>query len=146
MTYACLADNQPTWPVAVLGDVRGVGRRGCSADPKRQAAPALRGEEIDLLARSTAHEIVGRIDRLAVTPTQVLIADFKTGAAPADGVTAPPDYVRQLALYSDVLARIYPDKAMRALLVWTAGPAIHRIEESRLKSVAAETLRVVNGA
>ena len=101
--------------------------------------------EVDVLARSGTHEIIGRIDRIAVTPEQVLIADFKTGAPPAGEAAAPPDYVRQLALYSDVLARVYPNKAMRALLVWTAGPAIHRIEESRLKSVAAETLRVVNG-
>jgi ATP-dependent helicase/nuclease subunit A len=93
---------------------------------------------VDVLARSATHEIIGRVDRLAITPEAVLIADFNTGAPSADAATAPLNYVRQLALYSDVLARVYPGKAMRALLVWTAGaagPAIHKIEDAALKSV-----------
>ena len=95
--------------------------------------------EVDVLARSGLHEIVGRIDRLAVTPDSVLIADFKTGAPSTDAATVPLNYVRQLALYSDVLARVYPGKAMRALLVWTAGPTIHKIEEAALESVLVKT-------
>jgi ATP-dependent helicase/nuclease subunit A len=55
---------------------------------------------------------------------------------------APPNYVQQLALYGDVLARVYPGRAMRALLVWTAGPTIHRIEPARLESALAAAFRV----
>jgi ATP-dependent helicase/nuclease subunit A len=97
--------------------------------------------EVDVLLRGHSHEIVGRIDRVACTPDEVLVADFKTGVPAPE--TAPLNYVRQLALYSDVLARIYPGKAMQALLVWTAGPAIHRIEPGRLKSAAEEAQQLL---
>jgi ATP-dependent helicase/nuclease subunit A len=96
--------------------------------------------EVDVLARGVADVTVGRIDRLCVTADSVFIVDFKTGAPPADAARAPINYVRQLAIYSDVLARIYPDRAMRGLLVWTAGtagPAIHKFDEAALKSVLA---------
>jgi ATP-dependent helicase/nuclease subunit A len=97
--------------------------------------------EVDVLLRGHSHEIVGRIDRVACTPDEVLVADFKTGVPAPE--TAPLNYVRQLALYSDVLARIYPGKAMQALLVWTAGPAIHRIEPGRLKLAAEEAQQLL---
>ena len=74
------------------------------------------------------------------------MADFKTGVPSADAATAPLNYVRQLALYSDVLARVYPGKAMRGLLVWTAGPAIHKVEEAMLKSVLVKTGQANTGA
>jgi ATP-dependent helicase/nuclease subunit A len=104
-------------------------------------APGSRAE-IDVLARAGAHEIVGRIDRLAVTSETILLADFKTGTPPEVASGAPPNYVQQLALYGDVLARVYPGRAMRALLVWTAGPTIHRIEPARLESALAAAFRV----
>ena len=34
----------------------------------------------------------------------------------------PPAYVEQLALYRALLARIYPDRPVRAVLVWTEIP------------------------
>jgi ATP-dependent helicase/nuclease subunit A len=83
--------------------------------------------------------MVGRIDRLAVDADQILIADFKTGAPPVDG-RAPANYVQQLALYCDALARIYPGRTMQALLVWTAGPAIHRIEPEGLRKALAAAI------
>lgn len=54
MRDACIAAQQPCWPVTGLCEVRGVGRRGFSADQKRQAAPARSHEEIDGLARRKA--------------------------------------------------------------------------------------------
>ena len=102
--------------------------------------------EIEIIARSDEGEIVGRIDRIAVTQDTVVIADFKTGVPPIDAAAARPGYIRQLALYSDVLARVYPGKAMRGLLVWTAGPAIHKVEEAMLKSVLVKTGQANTGA
>jgi ATP-dependent helicase/nuclease subunit A len=64
--------------------------------------------------------VSGRIDRLAVAPDSVLIGDFKTNRPPprtADEV--PPAYVEQLALYRAVLAQLYPDRPVRAALIWT---------------------------
>lgn len=93
--------------------------------------------EVDILAQTPAAEIVGRIDRLAVTASAVLFADFKTGKPPFPPGDAPENYVQQLALYRDVLARIYPGRAMRALLVWTAVPAIQEIPPDRLNAAMA---------
>jgi ATP-dependent helicase/nuclease subunit A len=95
---------------------------------------------VDVLAHirePVAREIVGRIDRLAVTADKVIVADFKTGTPATD---VPLNYVRQLAIYRDVLARVFPGRAMQALLVWTAGPAIHKIEEARLKATLSAAL------
>jgi ATP-dependent helicase/nuclease subunit A len=90
--------------------------------------------EVDFLAHLPAaggQEILGRIDRLAVTKDCVLIADFKTGKPPA-GQDAPGNYLRQLAIYRDVLARTYSGRAMRALLVWT--------DTGTIQEIAAESL------
>jgi ATP-dependent helicase/nuclease subunit A len=64
--------------------------------------------------------VSGQIDRLAVTQSSVLIADFKTNRpAPRRIEQVPPVYMRQLALYRAVLQKLYPDKPVRAALIWT---------------------------
>ena len=86
--------------------------------------------EVDVLAHlplAGGQEIFGRIDRLAVTKDCVVFADFKTGRPPAASQDAPGNYLRQLAVYRGLLARIYPGRAMRALLVWTETAAIQEI-------------------
>ncbi len=61
--------------------------------------------------------VSGQVDRLAVTADAVLIADYKTNRpAPKE---PPAAYVTQLALYRAVLAQLYPDKTIRAALIWT---------------------------
>ena len=65
----------------------------------------------------------GQVDRLAVTRDAVLIGDFKTNRpAPRRIEDVPPSYVRQLALYRAVLAKLYPDRPVRAALIWTEVP------------------------
>jgi ATP-dependent helicase/nuclease subunit A len=67
--------------------------------------------------------VSGQVDRLAVTPDAVLIADYKTNhPAPRRLEEVPENYLLQLALYRAVLARLYPDRIVRAVLVWTDGP------------------------
>ncbi|MGY8676817.1 double-strand break repair helicase AddA [Bradyrhizobium sp. UFLA05-153] len=64
--------------------------------------------------------VSGQIDRLVVTPEEVLIVDFKTNqVAPKSAAEAPAAYVRQLALYRAVLSRLYPQTPIRAVLLWT---------------------------
>ena len=58
----------------------------------------------------------GRIDRLAVGEDAVWIADFKSGESSLSPHAAA--YVAQLALYRAALAPLYPDRPIRALLVW----------------------------
>ena len=53
--------------------------------------------------------VSGQIDRLVVTPTEVLIVDYKTNHAPPRAFAeAPAAYIRQLALYRAVLAKLSP--------------------------------------
>src|SRR5262245_29412191 len=75
------------------------------------------------MANGTTLVVPGRIDRLAVTPDAVLIADFKTNRDPPRQIeTVPPDYIRQLALYREVLVKLYPDRHVRAAFMWTEVP------------------------
>ncbi|HEY0301754.1 MAG TPA: double-strand break repair helicase AddA, partial [Rhizomicrobium sp.] len=67
--------------------------------------------------------VSGQVDRLAVTPDFVLIGDFKTNRpAPRRLDEVPHTYIRQLALYRAVLAQLYPDRPVRAALIWTEVP------------------------
>jgi ATP-dependent helicase/nuclease subunit A len=77
--------------------------------------------------------VFGQVDRLAVTADGVRIADFKTGR-PASLEELPDDhpYLRQLAAYRAVLRAIYPDRVVRASLVWTETPALMEIPAARL--------------
>jgi ATP-dependent helicase/nuclease subunit A len=64
--------------------------------------------------------VSGQIDRLVVTPEEVLIVDFKTNQAPPPlAAAAPASYVRQLALYRAILRKLYPRFPVRAALLWT---------------------------
>jgi ATP-dependent helicase/nuclease subunit A len=82
--------------------------------------------------------VSGQIDRLVVTADAVLIADYKTnGPAPPRLDDVPPAYVTQFALYRAVLAKLYPDRPIRAVLVWTEVPDIMEIPSSALDAALA---------
>ncbi|MCC8984325.1 double-strand break repair helicase AddA [Bradyrhizobium acaciae] len=77
--------------------------------------------------------VSGQIDRLVVTPNEVLIVDFKTNhAPPTTAAEAPKGYVRQLALYRAVLAKLYPQRIIHAALLWTETPEMMEISASAL--------------
>lgn len=82
--------------------------------------------------------VSGQIDRLAVTQSSVLIADFKTNRpAPRRIEDVPPVYIRQLALYRAVLAKLYPDKTIRAALVWTEVPDLMELSAELMDAAIA---------
>jgi ATP-dependent helicase/nuclease subunit A len=83
--------------------------------------------------------VSGQIDRLAVTPEGVLIADFKSEHTPPQRLQdVPSGYRRQLAEYRAVLAQVFPGRTIRAALVWTASPALMEIPASLLDAALAE--------
>jgi len=72
--------------------------------------------------------ISGQIDRLVVTDSEILIADYKTNRPPpADPKDIPAIYRTQLRAYRDTLEKIYPDRKIRTVLVWTDGPRMMEI-------------------
>jgi ATP-dependent helicase/nuclease subunit A len=82
--------------------------------------------------------VSGQIDRLVVTPNEVLIVDFKTNhAPPRHPAEVPAGYVRQLALYRAVLAKLYPQRPVRAALLWTETPELMEISAPALDAELA---------
>ena len=83
--------------------------------------------------------VAGQVDRLAVTPESVLITDYKTDRViPQSAAEVPSPYVRQLALYRALLASVYPEKTIRAALIFTGGPALIEISETAMVAALAE--------
>ena len=82
--------------------------------------------------------VPGQIDRLAVTRDSVLIADFKTNRNPPRQIeNVPPGYIRQLALYRAVLMKLYPDRPVRAALIWTEVPDLMELSSPVLDAALA---------
>ncbi|MDT8287940.1 MAG: PD-(D/E)XK nuclease family protein, partial [Elusimicrobiales bacterium] len=76
--------------------------------------------EVPLVAMAGGWVISARIDRLLVTDSAVLIADFKTNRPPPERIEdVPPAYVAQMAGYRRALRDLYPDRSVRCVLIWT---------------------------
>jgi ATP-dependent helicase/nuclease subunit A len=82
--------------------------------------------------------VSGQVDRLALTSDSLLIADYKTNRpAPRRVEDVPPAYVTQLALYRAVLGRLFPDRPIRAALIWTDIPDLREIPAASLDAALA---------
>ncbi|KZK87396.1 ATP-dependent helicase/nuclease subunit A [Pseudovibrio sp. Ad13] len=80
-------------------------------------------------------EIFGLIDRLLVNDKEVIILDFKTNAyVPRSVHEVSETYVAQLAVYRKLLSELYPDRRIRALLLYTSGPHLVEIPVELMKS------------
>ncbi|CAK0757907.1 ATP-dependent helicase/nuclease subunit A [Azospirillaceae bacterium] len=77
---------------------------------------------------SGTRALSGQIDRLLVLKKEVWIIDYKTQRpAPLTPEETPTAYRQQLAAYRAALRLIYPDKAIRCLLLWTDAPRLMEI-------------------
>jgi ATP-dependent helicase/nuclease subunit A len=86
--------------------------------------------------------VSGQIDRLVVTPSEVLIVDFKTNRTPpSSAAEAPLGYIRQLTLYRAVLRKLYPRLPVRTALLWTETPEFMEILSPALDAELASILR-----
>jgi ATP-dependent helicase/nuclease subunit A len=77
--------------------------------------------------------INGRIDRLAVGDTEVLILDFKTNRPPPtreDEVSGL--YLDQMALYRAGARRVFPGRRIVCGLLFTDGPRLLRLSDAIL--------------
>jgi len=96
--------------------------------------------EVPIVGRlaNGALAVSGQVDRLAVTDDSVLIADYKTNRpAPRRPEEVPDAYVTQLALYRAVLGQLFPDKPIRAALIWTDVPDLMEISAAHLDAALA---------
>jgi ATP-dependent helicase/nuclease subunit A len=102
--------------------------------PGSRAEAAIAGTAKDL---PPGLAVSGRVDRLLVTPTRVLVVDYKTNRpAPASIEEADEAYRIQMAVYVAVLREVFPGRAVEAALVWTDGPKLMPVPEN----VVAQTL------
>jgi ATP-dependent helicase/nuclease subunit A len=90
--------------------------------------------------------VSGQVDRLAVTREWVLVADYKTDRdAPRELAEVAAAYVGQLALYRAVLMRIYPDKTIRAALIFTEGPRLVEVSGAAMDAALTKIVSATSG-
>jgi ATP-dependent helicase/nuclease subunit A len=78
--------------------------------------------EAPIAGRVNGRLIAGQVDRLVVTPSRVLVLDYKTNRPPPARVEEVPTlYLRQMAAYRAVLRAAFPGRAVECALVWTYG-------------------------
>ncbi len=99
-------------------------------------APGSRAEVAivaDLPELGAGQRVNGRIDRLAMTPDEVLIVDFKTNRPPPKNEAEVSTlYLTQMALYRAAAVKIFPERRIVCGLVWTDGPTLMRLSNDRL--------------
>ena len=87
--------------------------------------------------------VSGQVDRLVMTERSVLIADFKTDRSVPSRIAAEQSkYAQQLALYRAVLAKLYPEKTVRAALIWTEVPDLMELSAEALDVALARITSV----
>jgi ATP-dependent helicase/nuclease subunit A len=81
--------------------------------------------EVPLTGVIAGRVVGGLVDRIAVLPDRILLADYKTNRdPPASAEATPVLYLRQLAAYAAVLAAAFPGRPVEAALVWTMGASV----------------------
>ena len=102
--------------------------------------------EVPVVARITRPNGVplehhGQIDRLAILDHEVLIIDYKTNRPPPQKAEdASLLYRRQLAVYRAAIKQLYPEKTVRAALLWTDGPALMEMPDALLDEAMAQIM------
>lgn len=91
-----------------------------------------------IMLRGRRRVVSGQVDRLAVTAERVLIVDYKTDRSPPrTAADVPNSYVLQLALYAELLRPLYPDREVRATLLYTEGPTLIELPDRMLADALA---------
>ena len=77
--------------------------------------------------------IAGQVDRLLVENDTIWLIDYKSQRpAPERAEAVPALYLRQMAAYRALLARIYPGRAVRSYLLWTDQPRLMQLSDALL--------------
>ncbi|MGD9670994.1 MAG: double-strand break repair helicase AddA [Hyphomicrobiaceae bacterium] len=101
--------------------------------PQSRAEVAIAAEIPRPDGRGPALKLNGQIDRLAVHADVVYIIDYKTNRPPPNEASQVADaYVLQLAAYRLALAQMFPQKLLRAAILWTDGPRLLEISDTML--------------
>ncbi len=89
--------------------------------------------EVPLAATVGGDVIAGIADRLLVTREEVTVVDFKTARRPPNALEQIPETtVRQMAAYVAALEVIYPDRRVRAAVLYTQTPQILALPDAMI--------------
>ena len=72
--------------------------------------------------------VAGTVDRLLVEDDRVSVIDFKTGRVPVSESAIPASHRAQMDAYTQALRVIFPDRDVRAGLLYTGGPRLFELE------------------
>lgn len=90
--------------------------------------------EVPIIGTINGKHFSGQIDRLLVTEKEVLVVDFKTNRPPPTNTAAVDGgYVAQMACYKTLLAQIYPNRIIRAALLWTHSLTLMELDDAALQ-------------
>jgi ATP-dependent helicase/nuclease subunit A len=118
--------------LAILDDATFAPLFGASSRPELPIVghiPSAGGEPIP---------VSGQVDRLAVLDDAVLIVDYKTDRRVPSDLDEVEPYVVQLALYRALLSRLYPDREVRAALLFTEAPQLIEVPHERMDGALAK--------
>ncbi|MBL4893606.1 MAG: PD-(D/E)XK nuclease family protein, partial [Emcibacter sp.] len=92
--------------------------------------------EVSIVGLAGTTPVSGQVDRLIVLEREILIVDYKTNRPPPrDSAHVSRLYMRQMAAYRAVLSDIYPDKAVKCLLLWTDVAQLMELPDALLEQV-----------
>ncbi len=125
-------------PEALVGETLAVlddPRFAAAFAPGSQAEAGLLAEVPEL---GPGARVNGRVDRLAVTQSTVLILDYKTNRpAPRAEADIPQIYLAQMALYRAAGARLFPGRRIVCGLLFTDGPHLLALSDTVLDAQIA---------
>ncbi|MBO9395321.1 double-strand break repair helicase AddA [Shimia sp. R9_2] len=77
--------------------------------------------EVPITADLGTHRLHGIIDRLVIQDDCIWAVDFKTNAVVPENPKATPEGIlRQMGAYTHALEQVFPGKAIRTAILWTA--------------------------
>jgi ATP-dependent helicase/nuclease subunit A len=94
---------------------------------------------IPALRKGLPIRLNGRIDRLVVDDSSVLVVDYKSDAAvPSREDDVPGKYLTQLALYALVAGQLFPGRTISAAILWTELESLMFLSPERLVGVSSD--------
>ena len=81
--------------------------------------------------------IVGQIDKLVIKQDELWLVDFKSGRP--YGADVPHTYQLQMALYAALLRDIYPDKPIKAEIIWLRDFSRSHLSQESLANALKQT-------
>ncbi len=88
--------------------------------------------------------VYGRIDRLAVTDTEIFLLDYKTDRSVPEFTSPDHAYAQQIATYARLLQDTHPNHQINAALLWTQTSKLEWLSPEILTQAREQALNVVD--